>query len=107
MRSTSAFGAYPGTNPYSNTGPETYGGSSSSDGGANGGVGGFRAATPNKKGQYSDSVLSELESQNEDELQGMTAKVRMLKDVCVSLVSARHHLVVSRDSRDTEYVGGS
>lgn len=47
-----------------------------------GGVGGFRAATPNKKGQYSDAVLSELESQNEDELQGMTAKVRMLKDVC-------------------------
>ena len=33
------------------------------------------------RGQYSDAVLSELESQNDSELEGMSAKVKMLKDV--------------------------
>jgi blocked-early-in-transport protein 1 len=33
------------------------------------------------RGQYSDSVLSELESQNDAQVEGMTAKVKMLKDV--------------------------
>ena len=41
----------------------------------------MRTATPNKRGQYSDAVLNELESQNEDQLEGMSAKVKMLKDV--------------------------
>lgn len=44
---------------------------------------GFRTATPNARGQYSDSVMSGLESQNENELEGLTARVRLLKDVCV------------------------
>ncbi len=43
------------------------------------------------RGQYSDAVLSELESQNDNELEGMSAKVKMLKDVrrpaCHSLLS--------------------
>ena len=43
--------------------------------------GGFRPATPNKKGQYSNAVLGELESQNEDQVGEMSKKVRMLKDV--------------------------
>ena len=41
-------------------------------------LGGFR-------GQYSDAVLSELENQNDQQLEGMSAKVKMLKDVCHSL----------------------
>jgi hypothetical protein len=34
------------------------------------------------RGQYSDAVLSELEGQNDVQLEGMSAKVKMLKDVC-------------------------
>jgi blocked-early-in-transport protein 1 len=45
------------------------------------GDGGFRPATPNSKGQYSNAVLDELESQNDDQVSEMTKKVRMLKDV--------------------------
>lgn len=41
----------------------------------------LRAATPNRKGQYSDAVLSELESQNDEQMEGMSAKVKMLKSV--------------------------
>lgn len=43
---------------------------------------GYRPATPNSRGQYSDAVLSELESQNEEEVGNLVGKVRMLKDVC-------------------------
>jgi len=46
---------------------------------------GYRPATPNSRGQYSDAVLSELESQNEEQLAGMSAKVRMLKDITVAI----------------------
>lgn len=60
--SSPAFGAYPG------------------GGGPNSG-GTYRAATPNSRGQYSDAVLSELENQNEEQLEGMSAKVKMLKNV--------------------------
>ena len=38
------------------------------------------------RGQYSDAVLSELESQNDTHLEGMSAKVKMLKDVRFFLV---------------------
>ena len=34
-----------------------------------------------RRGQYSDAVLSELESQNDDQVEGMSARVKMLKDV--------------------------
>ena len=33
------------------------------------------------RGQYSDAVLSELENQNDNELEGISAKVKILKDV--------------------------
>lgn len=33
------------------------------------------------RGHYSDAVLSSLESQNDTEIEGITAKVKMLKDV--------------------------
>lgn len=48
-------------------------------------MGGYRSATPNKKGQYSAQVLEELESQNEERVEGLSAKVRMLKDVSFAL----------------------
>jgi blocked-early-in-transport protein 1 len=41
----------------------------------------YRPATPNARGQYSASVLEELESQNDAQVEGLSAKVKMLKDV--------------------------
>lgn len=35
------------------------------------------------RGQYSDAVLSELENQNDQQVEGISAKVKMLKDVRV------------------------
>ncbi|KAJ9665408.1 protein transport protein bet1 [Coniosporium apollinis] len=64
--SSPAFSAYPG------------------GGGPNNG-GTYRAATPNSRGQYSDAVLSELENQNEEQLEGMSAKVKMLKNLTVAI----------------------
>ncbi|KAJ9141855.1 Protein transport protein bet1 [Pleurostoma richardsiae] len=46
---------------------------------------GFRPATPNRKGQYSDAVLSELESQNDAQVEGIMGKVRILKDMTVAI----------------------
>ncbi len=43
---------------------------------------GYRPATPNSRGQYSDAVLNELESQNDGQVEGIMGKVRLLKDVC-------------------------
>ena len=43
--------------------------------------GGFRPATPNSRGQYSDAVLNELESQNDEQVEGIMGKVKILKDV--------------------------
>ncbi|RWA12242.1 hypothetical protein EKO27_g2869 [Xylaria grammica] len=42
---------------------------------------GFRPATPNSRGQYSDAVLSELESQNDQQVEGILGKVKVLKEV--------------------------
>ena len=39
------------------------------------------------RGQYSDAVLSELENQNDTQIQGLSGKVRMLKDVHIPLPS--------------------
>lgn len=81
--SSPGFGAYPG--------------SSSGNGGANGGLyggyggygqggsgasdGGYRSATPNGRGQYGSATLDELESQNEEQTGVLIGKVKMLKDV--------------------------
>ncbi|KAI0181448.1 hypothetical protein GGR52DRAFT_524591 [Hypoxylon sp. FL1284] len=43
--------------------------------------GSYRPATPNSKGQYSDAVLNELESQNDQEVEGILGKVKILKDM--------------------------
>lgn len=41
--------------------------------------------TQNCRGQYSDAVLSALEDQNDSALEGMSAKVRQLKDITLSI----------------------
>ncbi|KAL9118690.1 MAG: hypothetical protein Q9187_004761 [Circinaria calcarea] len=38
-----------------------------------------------RRGQYSDAVLSELENQNENEVEGMSAKVKQLKDLTLAI----------------------
>ena len=49
----------------------------------------YRSATPNKKGQYSNAVLNELESQNDEQVAGILGKVRVLKDVCAILETTK------------------
>jgi hypothetical protein len=49
----------------------------------------FRTATPDKRGAYSDAVLSELESQNDEQVSEMSKKVGMLKDVSTSPLRRR------------------
>ncbi|PSR82254.1 hypothetical protein BD289DRAFT_437937 [Coniella lustricola] len=46
---------------------------------------GFRPATPNKRGQYSDAVLNELESQNDTQVDGLLGKVRIIKDMSLAI----------------------
>ena len=58
-----------------------YPGSNADVGGRRSGDGGFRSATPDKKGRFSDSVYNELESQNDEQVGVMTEKVKMLKNV--------------------------
>lgn len=95
-----------------------YGGYSGTDRpvNGNGSAGGYRGATPNAKyvagyenkseasnskavliiilcrGHYSDAVLSHLESQNEEEVEGISAKVKMLKDVGFSQATTGAYL---------------
>ncbi|KAH8166582.1 hypothetical protein CIB48_g1684 [Xylaria polymorpha] len=45
---------------------------------------GYRPATPNSRGQYSDAVLSELESQNDQQVEGILGKVKILKETKVT-----------------------
>ncbi|KAI1325605.1 hypothetical protein F5Y16DRAFT_401184 [Xylariaceae sp. FL0255] len=45
----------------------------------------FRPATPNSRGQYSDAVLSELESQNDQQVEGILGKVKILKEMTVAI----------------------
>ncbi|KAH7320935.1 hypothetical protein B0I35DRAFT_477474 [Stachybotrys elegans] len=46
---------------------------------------GFRPATPNRRGQYSDAVLNELESQNDAQVEGILGKVKTLKDMTIAI----------------------
>ncbi|CAF9933516.1 MAG: protein transport protein bet1 [Heterodermia speciosa] len=74
-----SYNAGGGSNSY--PGSSSNGGLNANGNAPGGGGGGFRPATPNSRGQYSDAVLSELENQNEAQLEGMSAKVKMLKDI--------------------------
>ncbi|KAL6796054.1 hypothetical protein GGI42DRAFT_331815 [Trichoderma sp. SZMC 28013] len=70
-------------------GYSSYGGYSPSAGNGYGDAGSpshsYRTATPNKKGQYSDAVLNELESQNDDQVVGILGKVKVLKDMTAAI----------------------
>jgi len=61
------------------------GGSSTHLGAPSVGMGQYRSATPNRKGQYSDAVLNELESQNDAQVEGILGKVKILKDMTVAI----------------------
>ena len=79
------FSAYPSNGNTNGSLYEGYGagsgygvGAKKSDDGLNGG---YRAATPNSRGQYNSATLDELESQNEEQTGVLIGKVKMLKDV--------------------------
>ncbi|KAI5195173.1 putative BET1 v-SNARE [Aureobasidium subglaciale] len=67
------FAAYPGNNAGALGTERTSSGAS------------FRSATPDKRGAYSDAVLSELESQNDEQVSEMSKKVGMLKDLTMRI----------------------
>ncbi|KAI2632017.1 hypothetical protein GGR54DRAFT_581853 [Hypoxylon sp. NC1633] len=69
-----------------------YAGAGNGNGAAPGGThlgvesrGSYRPATPNSRGQYSDAVLNELESQNDQQVEGILGKVKILKDMTVAI----------------------
>jgi len=64
-----------------------YGYNSAGNGSAHLGVenAGYRPATPNSKGQYSDATLNELESQNDGQVEGIMGKVKQLKDMTIAI----------------------
>lgn len=45
----------------------------------------FGKSSPESKGQYSDAMLAQLESQNDAQIEGLSAKVKMLKDITVKI----------------------
>ncbi|KAJ5482404.1 hypothetical protein N7475_001216 [Penicillium sp. IBT 31633x] len=85
---------------YSSPAPNSY----ASNGAARGG---FQSASPDKKGHYSDAVLSSLESQNDAEVEGISAKVKMLKDITLAIgdeIRDTAHITDLNDSFDNTRV---
>lgn len=84
-RSSSPYGAHNDSSPqlsaYAPSGGAAFSAYSAGGGGEGSSDGTFRSATPNRRGQYSDAVLNELESQNDDQAGEMSKKVKMLKEV--------------------------
>ncbi|KAF8454893.1 hypothetical protein BGX38DRAFT_1267518 [Terfezia claveryi] len=63
---------------------------------------GYRPATPNSRGQYSASVLEELESQNDAQVEGLSAKVKMLKDITEAIgAEVRESSTLIQNMNDT------
>jgi blocked early in transport 1 len=83
--SSSGYGYGSNSNPYASSNVPPSGAFSAYPGNAPSQPGGFRAATPNSKGHYSEAVLSELESQNDEQVEGISAKVKMLKDITLAI----------------------
>lgn len=54
------------------------------------------------RGQYSDAVLNELESQNDEQVEGIMGKVKMLKSVRDILATASGRHVVNYKPQDGE-----
>ncbi|KAG5925946.1 hypothetical protein E4U42_003799 [Claviceps africana] len=64
----------------------------------------YRSATPNRKGQYSDAVLNELESQNDAQVAGILGKVRTLKSMTVAIGDEiRESSALAEKMNDTFY----
>jgi blocked-early-in-transport protein 1 len=58
------------------------------------------------RGQYSDAVLNELESQNDQQVEGILGKVRLLKDVSfVPLSSCENIALTSAAKQMTVAIG--
>lgn len=101
MPAYNANRSYPGSGPTSRTETPTFGGASSTSGMGNNGVtsrnnnmsssnnpysqtpsyGNSRANSP----YVNDSVMDSLESQNDRHIEGLTAKVKMLKDITLKI----------------------
>ncbi|KAK7437420.1 SNARE domain-containing protein [Colletotrichum acutatum] len=62
---------------------------------------GFRPATPNKRGQYSDAVLNELESQNDEQVAGIMGKVKILKSHITKPRGAQMTVAIGDEIRDS------
>ncbi|KAL1306532.1 hypothetical protein AAFC00_005223 [Neodothiora populina] len=82
-----SFGAYPGqaSSGYGVSGGSSYANGGYGAGGREPGGGQVRSATPNSRGQYSDAVLSGLESQNDEQVSVLSGKVAMLKDITLRI----------------------
>ncbi|KAJ6128384.1 hypothetical protein N7471_009601 [Penicillium samsonianum] len=68
---------------------------------------GYQSASPDKKGHYSDAVLSSLESQNDAEVEGISAKVKMLKNITLAIgdeIRDTAHMTDLNDSFDNTRV---
>ncbi|CAI7658274.1 unnamed protein product [Penicillium viridicatum] len=68
---------------------------------------GYQSASLDKKGHYSDAVLSSLESQNDAEVEGISAKVKMLKDITIAIgdeIRDTTHITDLNDSFDNTRV---
>ncbi|KAG5996777.1 hypothetical protein E4U43_002802 [Claviceps pusilla] len=64
----------------------------------------YHSATPNRKGQYSDAVLNELESQNDAQVAGILGKVRTLKSMTVAIGDEiRESSALAEKMNDTFY----
>ncbi|KAH6670789.1 SNARE domain-containing protein [Halenospora varia] len=78
-------GAPGGGYGYSGSATPPAGGSGSYGGNLGVGDKGYRPATPNSRGQYSDAVLNELESQNDGQVEGIMGKVKQLKSMTIAI----------------------
>ncbi|KPM40352.1 hypothetical protein AK830_g6168 [Neonectria ditissima] len=82
-----------------------YGGYSSpanANSGGGGGLDKFRPATPNRRGQYSDAVLSELESQNDAHVEGILGKVKVLKsNTWINSIASQMTVAIGDEIRES------
>ncbi|KAM3423590.1 hypothetical protein BST61_g1014 [Cercospora zeina] len=66
---------------------------------------GFRSATPDRKGRYSDAVLESLESQNDEQAGEMSKKVKMLKELTMAIGDEIRDSTALADSMNDSFEG--
>ncbi|GIZ37236.1 hypothetical protein CKM354_000069000 [Cercospora kikuchii] len=66
---------------------------------------GFRSATPDRKGRYSDAVLESLESQNDEQAGEMSKKVKMLKELTMAIGDEIRDSTKLADSMNDSFEG--